>query len=142
PFTAAELATLRRQYVTGTPQEREAVLTLVNSLPDDVRPALEGPPSVGPYTFSIGAAPSMTADGDLSERGADETAATMGAAGTAPTTEPAPDSKEYLAADADARRLERSRQIATDRMISQWASRAHPGDEVPPELAEHLNSIQ
>ena len=31
-------------------------------------------------------------------------------------------------------------QVTTDRLISQWVTRAHPGDEVPPELAERLGA--
>jgi hypothetical protein len=41
PFTADEIATMRRQLAAGTPQERQAVLTLVDSLPDDMKPALD-----------------------------------------------------------------------------------------------------
>jgi hypothetical protein len=40
PFTANELATLRQKLVDGTPQEREALLAQVNSLPEDMKAAL------------------------------------------------------------------------------------------------------
>jgi hypothetical protein len=54
--------------------------------------------------------------------------------------EPAPDSDEYRAADAAARRLAAQERVTTDRMVSQWVSRARSGDEVPPELAERLST--
>jgi hypothetical protein len=48
PFTADELAALRRQYVTGTPQEQQAVRALLDSLPDDMKTALAGSSSSEP----------------------------------------------------------------------------------------------
>jgi hypothetical protein len=40
PFTADEIATMRQRLTDGTPQQSAAVLTLVNSLPEDMKGAI------------------------------------------------------------------------------------------------------
>jgi hypothetical protein len=54
PFTAEELAVLRRQLFDGTPPQRDAALVRVNSLPDDVRVSL-APARVMPGALEDGA---------------------------------------------------------------------------------------
>ncbi|HEY2872493.1 MAG TPA: hypothetical protein VGJ56_11270, partial [Reyranella sp.] len=55
-------------------------------------------------------------------------------------TEPAPGSEVYRIAERQAR-IEQARDRAiTDRMISEWVSKAQPGSQMPPELGERLRS--
>ncbi len=85
------------------------MLTLVNALPDDVRPMLDGDRSAEPHTYGIDAVATMKALHDLPEVGADgnEAAMTAGARGTAQTTEPPPGTPEFEEADQQAREVER-----------------------------------
>ena len=41
PFTADEIAAMRRQLADGTPQQRDAVLTHINALPGDMKAAAD-----------------------------------------------------------------------------------------------------
>jgi len=140
PFSADEIATMRRRLADGTPQQQEAVLTLVDAVPDDMKPALNGPSPGGPRAYGIDVEASMKAARELRGQGDDENATGAGGRGAVHATEPPPDSDEYR--DAEARRLAAQEQIATDRMISQWVSQARPGDEIPPALAERLDADQ
>jgi hypothetical protein len=105
PFTAAELATMRRQFASGTPQEQQAVRTVVNSLPDDMKPDLAGPSSGGPHTFGIDIEASMKALHELDGQGADDTAATpaSGTRGAVQASEPPPGSPDSGEADQQVR---------------------------------------
>src|SRR5439155_5950152 len=40
PFSADEVATMGRRLTDGTPQQREAVLTVISSLPADMKAAI------------------------------------------------------------------------------------------------------
>ena len=59
PFTA---------YASGMPQEQQAVQALVDSLPDDMKPVLEGPSSGGLHTYGIDAVASMKASGKWTDK--------------------------------------------------------------------------
>jgi len=104
PFTADQIATLRRRLAEGTPQEQAAVRTLVDVLPGDVRPALDGPSPNQSQTYGIDVEASMKAARELRGQGDDENA--TGRQGTVHASEPPPDSAEYRAADTEARQLD------------------------------------
>ena len=59
PFTADELAQTRRQLATGTPQEQQAVRVLIDSLPEDMKPALGGSSLSEPASDSAGLTPAV-----------------------------------------------------------------------------------
>jgi hypothetical protein len=141
PFTADETAQMRRQYSTGTPQQRDAVQTLVNSLPDDMKPDLGGPSSGEPHSYAIDVEASMKALQKLQAGRADENSAD-GRQGGVHVPEPPPDSPEFHTAEAEAQRQVTLERVNTDRMISDWLNRARPGDEIPAELAEQLGADQ
>jgi hypothetical protein len=106
PFTADEIGAMRRQYASGTPQEREAVLRLVNAVSDDMKPALDGPPARQPGAYGIDVEASMRAARELRGEGADENETGAGRQGAIHASEPPPDSPEYRDADAEARQLD------------------------------------
>jgi hypothetical protein len=139
PFTADEIATMKQHFATGTPQERDAVLTLVNSLPDDMKPRLDEPSGSQPATFRIDAQASIEAANKLREQEDDQAATGAGRQGAVQASEPPPDSVEYRNADAEAQKAVAQERVLTDRAVSQWVNQARPGDELPPRLADRLS---
>ena len=63
----------------------------------------------------------------------------VGAQGGFTGPEPAPDSDLYRIAEGQARSEQIRERVETDRMISQWAGKAQPGSQMPPELVERLD---
>jgi hypothetical protein len=109
PFTAAEIATLRQRLAEGTPQEQAAVRTLVDALPDDMKPALDGSSQDEPSTYGIDVEASMKAFRELPGEATDENAAaiTVGTRGAVHVPEPAPGSPEFEDAARQARALDK-----------------------------------
>jgi hypothetical protein len=106
PFTADQVATMRQRLTEGTPQEQQAVRTVADALPDDMKPALDGPSPSQPSTYAIDVEASMKAAQELSGQGDDENATDAGQQGAVHASEPPPDSPEYRAADAEARQID------------------------------------
>jgi hypothetical protein len=64
----------------------------------------------------------------------------VGAQGEFTSPEPAPGTDLYRIAEREARSEQTRERAETDRMISQWVSKAQSGNQMPTELAERLGS--
>ncbi len=106
PFTAGELATMRRQ-LAGTPEERAAVLTRINGLPDDMKPALDDPSSSSPHAYGIDAAASMNALAAMRGENTTGNEAATGTGSAVPTPETPPGGPEPAAAERQDREADR-----------------------------------
>lgn len=69
-------------------------------------------------------------------------AATWGGQAGSFATEPAPGSDVYRTAEAKARAEQVKERVATDRAISEWLSKAQPGQSMPSALVEQLSPDQ